>query len=246
MQDALQRLHLANAQGWGAFVAIALRRKGLGRYRRGSADDLLALPALFVDVDDNSPSALQRLQDMQPQPTCINFTGGGYHAYWILDEPLTDMALARKLLRALAKATSGDFLSPVQSLRLVGTHNTKPQRKEALCHAIHLHDGRVSVADFEYLLPLQYRANRRYVRQTKRAATYRLHPDTLQAVTDTFIRLGYKKSGDWLSGPCIYPQNHLDSDAHPSFGFNTRTGYGNCYVCGSILLKDICIQLTIQ
>ena len=232
MQDALRRLHLANTQGWGAFVAVALRRKGLERYRRGSAEDILALPALFVDVDDSSPSALQRLQDMQPSPSCITFTGGGYHAYWFLKQPLTDMTLARKLLRALAKATNGDFLSPVQSLRLVGTKNTKPHRKEALCHAIHLHDRRVSIADFEYLLPLprQHNPTQRRARQSRLSGSYKLNPNTLQAVTDSFIRLGYKQSGDWLSGACIYPQNHLHSDAHPSFGFNTRTGYGNCYV----------------
>lgn len=246
MPDALQRLHLANAQGWGAFIAIALRRKDLGRYQRGSADDLLALPALFVDVDDTSLSALQCLQDIKPYPSCITFTGGGYHAYWILDEPLSDMTLARKLLRALAKATSGDFLSPAQSLRLIGTKNTKAHRKDALCHAIHLQDTRVSVSDFAYLLPTERKQVQGRARQTGRSANYRLNPDALQTVTDTFIHLGYKRSGDWLSGACIYPQHHLHADAHPSFGFNTRTGYGNCYVCGSILLKDICTALDIQ
>lgn len=245
LQDALQRLHATNEMGWGAFIAIALRRKGLGRYRRGSAEDILALPALFVDVDDVSLSALQRLQDIQPHPSCITFTGGGFHAYWILDEPLTDMTLARKLLRALAKATSGDFLSPVQSLRLIGTKNTKPHRKEALCHAIHLQDTTISVSDFAYLLPVQNKSIQGHTRETGRSGNYRFNPGVLQTVTDTFIRLGYKQSGDWLSGACIYPENHLHDDAHPSFGFNTRTGYGNCFRCGSVLLKDISTTLGI-
>lgn len=89
LQDALQRLYAANEMGWGAFVAMGLRRRGLKRYRRGGADDLLALPALFVDVDDSSSTALKRLQNMRPAPTWITFTGGGYHAYWLLDEPLS-------------------------------------------------------------------------------------------------------------------------------------------------------------
>lgn len=239
LQDALQRLHAANEMGWGAFVAIGLRRRGLKRYRRGGADDLLALPALFVDVDDSSSTALKRLQDMRPAPTWITFTGGGYHAYWLLDEPLTDTSLARKLLRSLAKATYGDFLSPANSLRLPHTHNTKPHRKDALCRVIHQQDSTVSLEDFVYLLP-ERRSNRQHVRQSKQSSTYPLNPDALQMVTEIFIRLSYKQSGDWLSGACIYPENHLHDDAHPSFGFNTRTGYGNCYVCGSILLKDIC------
>ncbi|MEO1167000.1 MAG: hypothetical protein AAFV98_24685, partial [Chloroflexota bacterium] len=87
LQDALQRLHAANEMSWDAFVALGLRRRGLGRYRRGGADDLLALSALFVDVDDIRSSALKRLQNMRPAPTWITFTGGGYHAYWLLDEP---------------------------------------------------------------------------------------------------------------------------------------------------------------
>lgn len=242
LQDAVKRLHAANEMGWGAFVAMGLRRRGLKRYRRGGADDLLALPALFVDVDDSRSSTLKRLQEMRPAPTWITFTGGGYHAYWLLDEPLTDMRLARQLLRALAKVTAGDSLSPAQSLRLVATHNTKPHRKDALCRVIHQQDSTVSLDDFAYLLP-ERRSNRQHTRQSN---TYLLNPEALQTVTETFIRLGYKQSGDWLSGACIYPENHLHDDAHPSFGFNTRTGYGNCYVCGSILLKDICTALTIQ
>ena len=230
---------------WGAFVAIGLRRRGLKRYRRGGADDVLALPVLFVDVDDSSSTTLKRLQDMRPTPTWITFTGGGYHAYWILGEPLTDMSLARKLLRALAKATNGDYLSPAQSLRLVGTHNTKPHRKDALCRVIHQQDNTVSVDDFAYLLPTERKPVQVRARHTGRSGHYKLNPDALQAVTDTFIRLGYKQSGDWLSGACIYPEKHRHQDTHPSFGFNTRTGYGNCYVCGSILLKDICTTLGI-
>ncbi|MEO1643612.1 MAG: hypothetical protein AAFR67_00385 [Chloroflexota bacterium] len=225
--------------GWGAFVAMGLRRRGLGRYRRGGANDLLALPALFVDVDDIHPSTLQRLQDMRPAPTWITFTGGGYHAYWLLDEPFTDMRLARKLLRPLAKVTDGDSLSPAQSLRLPYTRNSKPYRKDASCHVIHQQDSIVSVDDFAYLLP-QRQSSRQGTRQS---SAYPINPDALQRVTETFMRLGYKQSGDWLSGACIYPENHRNGDAHPSFGFNTRTGYGHCYVCGSILLKDICTTL---
>ena len=45
--------------------------------------------------------------------------------------------------------------------------------------------------------------------------------------------------GDWLNGPCPYAGQHKHGDRHPSFGFNTRTGYGFCHVCGSMLLKEL-------
>jgi hypothetical protein len=60
------------------------------------------------------------------------------------------------------------------------------------------------------------------------------------------VGMGYSGRGDWLSGPCLYPARHQHGDVHPSFGFNIRSGYGNCYVCGSILLKDICTELGIR
>ena len=46
--------------------------------------------------------------------------------------------------------------------------------------------------------------------------------------------------------PYLHPEWHAHADQHPSFGFNVRSGYGNCYVCGSILLKDICDTLNIH
>jgi hypothetical protein len=65
-------------------------------------------------------------------------------------------------------------------------------------------------------------------------------------VNDQLTRLGYIQQGDWLSGPCLHPAQHQHDDVHHSFGFNVRSGYGNCFRCGSILLKDICNTLGIQ
>jgi hypothetical protein len=103
LDEALARLLATNRLGWGAFVAVGLRRHGLTRYQRGTERDLVALPAVFVDLDDPSSDALRRLRGLRPTPSCITFTGGGYHAYWWLDQPLTDMALARRVLRGLQR-----------------------------------------------------------------------------------------------------------------------------------------------
>jgi len=242
LNDALSRLLQANQMGWGAYVAIGLRRKGLTRYRRGGLSDIIALPALFVDVDDPSISTLKHLQSMQPEPSCITFTGGGYHAYWWLDEPLADMRLARHLLRGLAQLTQGDMLSPVQSLRLVQSINNKPHRRNALCHAIALNDNRYAIETFTSLTlqakltPPQF-ILRQHKSRTSSGKT--LNPDLIQVVGQHLISMGYVQRGDWLCGSCPYPKNHNHDDQHHSFGFNVRTGYGNCYRCGSMLLKDI-------
>jgi len=248
LNEALSRLLATNRLGWGAFVAVGLRRSGLTRYQRGTERDLVALPAVFVDLDAPSFDALRRLRDMRPTPSCITFTGGGYHAYWWLDQPLTDMALARRILRGLQREASSDPLSPVQSLRLVGSRNTKPHRENALCRIIDLHDRYHRVNAFNHLLPRPTQPRkRRAPRQTvPRRSGGTLNPALLQAVTDRLTHMGYNGRGDWLSGPCLYPIHHRHDDTHVSFGFNVRSGYGNCYVCGSILLKDICTEIGIH
>lgn len=234
--------------GWGAYVAIGLRRRGLSRYRRGGVSDIVALPALFVDVDNPSEKTLVQLQSMKTKPSCITFTGGGYHAYWWLHEPLTDMALARHLLRGLAKLTNGDLLSVAQCLRLVGSYNTKLERNNALCHAIVLNDNRYAIDTFTSLIPQPKPKPPRPIpkrHKTKQSSSKKINPDLIQAVSNTLISMDYVQRGDWLCGPCLYPENHTHDDQHHSFGFNMQTGYGHCFKCHSILLKDICTEIGI-
>lgn len=219
------------------------------RYRRGSEGDLPALPAVFVDLDDPSTEALSRLQDMRPPPSCITFTGGGYHAYWWLAEPLSDMGLARGILRGLQRVAKSDPLSPVQSLRLVETLNTKPGRDNALCRIVEMHNSYHNIEAFAPLLlrpitkpPATPPRRRTFPRSTSNT----INPLVLQAVSDQLIGIGYVQQGDWLSGPCPYPERHQHGDVHHSFGFNLVSGYGNCFRCGSILLKDICTEIGLR
>ncbi len=249
LTHTLERLTNANRQGWGAYVAVATRRTNLGRWRRGGLDDLLALPALFVDVDNPSPDTLKLLQTTYPTPSCITFTGGGYHAWWWLQTPLTDFDYARQILRILAVKLGGDKLGPAQSLRLPQTWNTKPDRGNALCSIVVLHDERYSLTDFD--LPARNPAPRRSlarphatVRHTH--SDYTLNPALVAAVTDTLLEHGYRRTGDWLSEPCLFPERHQHDDHHTSFGFNARTGYGHCFRCGSMLLKDLCQTLALH
>jgi hypothetical protein len=244
LQEALERLEAANRLGWGAFFAVGLRKTGLTRYRRGGAADIVTLPALYADVDNPSRETLQQLQDMQPTPSCITATGGGYHALWWLESPTPDLQRTRHILRVLAVRLGGDLLSPAQSLRLVGTHNTKPQRDNALCRLISLHDIHYALDDFDELV--QRLTPRRNTRSPVQCAVRRpssgsvLNPSLIAAVSQVLVQQGYRRTGDWLSGPCLYPHRHQHNDQHPSFAFNTTSGYGFCHVCGSMLLKDIC------
>lgn len=246
----LNQLMAANAQGWGAYVAIASRKANLGRWRRGGEEELLALPALFVDVDDPAHDTLERIQQASPIPSCITYTGGGFHAYWWLAAVLTDFTQARQILHTLAAKLGGDRLSPTQSLRLPGSRNTKIGRHNALCQVVVWRDVRYTLDDFGTLTVCRtapQTAHPGTASITKPSQTvHTLNPALLDVVTETLIHQGYRRSGDWLSGPCLFPHYHRHGDQHPSFGLNTRSGYGHCYKCGSLLLKDLCQTLGIH
>lgn len=73
-----------------------------------------------------------------------------------------------------------------------------------------------------------------------------INPAVIRAIESHFISQGFKQMRDWLHGSCIYPYRHKNGDRHPSFGFNLTSGYGFCYVCGTILAKDACDVLGID
>jgi hypothetical protein len=248
LRNALIDLDRANTLSWGAYFAVGLRRPGLTRWQRGGAVDVVALPALFVDVDDPSVEALTRLQCAKPSPSCIVASGGGYHAYWWLDEPTVDLPAARDLLCGLATALHGDSLSVAQSLRLVQSVNTKASRGNSPCQLLELHERRYALESFKAYLPVDRPQPRRSSSASTHAtrAPIPLNADTIQRVADALITSGCKPRGDWLNGACPFPQRHKHGDRHPSFGYNTKTGYGYCHVCGTLLLKELCPALGIS
>lgn len=246
LERALSALFTANAQGWGAYFAVGLRRGGLTRWRRGGLSEVIALPALFVDVDDPSDATRSRLERLSPAPSCLVFSGGGYHAYWWLDEPLTDLEVARRWLQALAKRTDGDPLSPAQSLRLPTTMNNKLGRGGKRCEILSLSEVRYALTDFPALQPVHSKVRTRNANRSSNPKFSRTTYLTLmESVAQVLRARGYRRSGDWLNGRCPFPERHQHGDLHPSFGFNLCSGYGHCHVCGTLRLKDLCPALGI-
>jgi hypothetical protein len=73
-----------------------------------------------------------------------------------------------------------------------------------------------------------------------------LNPRVIDAIARTLAGQDFKQHGDWLHGSCIHPERHKNGDRNPSFGFNTQSGYGHCYVCGTMLAKEVCEALNID
>jgi hypothetical protein len=236
----LDRLSAANEQGWGAYVAIATRKTNLGRWRRGGEDNLLALPAVFVDIDRPPESVLHELQDFRLAPSYIISSGRGVHAYWMLSIPTQDIRHAGRVLRGLAAVLGGDVLSPAQSMRLVGTHNTKNRADGELCRMLEFHPARCYTLDDFAQYAIQPRKIHHKYRLPPRKTAGELNPRVVAALVDHFLAHGFKSKGSWLNGPCAYPERHKHGDSRPSFGYNTGSGFGFCHVCGTLLTKDLC------
>ncbi len=230
--NALERLEQTNRLGWGACIGVAPRRADLGRYRRGGKQDLLELPALFVDVD-RPPDSLTDLSVFPLRPSCVVASGHGTHLYWYLNAPTRSFDLADRLLRGLATTFKGDVMTTAQSLRLPGTYNHKRGLNSAWCHLLDYHPERTySQDDF---LPYALAPSRPPV------STLRSTPDDLvQAITDTlYQRYGaYLKANGWIAAEC--PASHCRDFPGKHFNWHPALKMGHCFGRhGRLLLRDL-------
>lgn len=115
-------------------------------HQRAKIEDISDLTALFAEFDakdyGDMDKALTHIRQLDPPPTAIICSGGGYHAYWILDTPLpidgtSDIAYASAALAHWVEFVGGDKSAKdlARVLRVPGTYNhkyTPPRLVEAL------------------------------------------------------------------------------------------------------------------
>ncbi len=157
---ALRQAEALNREGFGVYFAPCLR-KG----KQGKAEAAALVPALWVDIDcDGDPyqrdQNLTRLRDFDPVPSFIIDSGGGWHGYWLLEEPFhiqseTDRQKIAGILRGLFSALGGDpeYVKTVAGImRLPDSVNTKPERGDVVVTVIESHpEPRYALATFTWL-----------------------------------------------------------------------------------------------
>jgi hypothetical protein len=110
-----------------------------------------------------------------------------------------------------------------------------------LCRLLELHpERRYTLDDFAHYAISPCKTRSSYWLSPCNATTGELNPRIVAALVDHFLAHGFKPRGTWLNGPCVYPERHKHSDSRHSFGYNTESGYGFCYRCGTLLAKDLC------
>jgi hypothetical protein len=252
INDALQKLLVTNQMGWGAYVGIGLRKSNLGRWRRGGNAAVLALPALFADVDDRSETALNRIRNFKPSPSCITYTGGGFHVFWWLSDLLYDLKLAANLLRAIGKELGGDPMSISQILRIPGSINTKSKRNGARCQIIdyratRYHPIDFSLPDIPENPPKQSTPTRRRSCNQTSVGQKHLNPALVQAVIDRLMHSydGFDRRNGWIGSRCL--RHHERDRPGQHFSFNPSLGVGICQGRHKkMLLKELCSLLSLK
>lgn len=115
------------------------------RKGRGTEDAEMLATCAWVDCDVlknglDFQQVHETLQAFTLRPTAIEFSGGGYYAFWRFTEPLTDWRRLKRIntwlasqLSAVSALRCGADLSTTDAarvLRLAGTFNAKPNRQQ--------------------------------------------------------------------------------------------------------------------
>jgi hypothetical protein len=113
-------------KGQNLYFAVATRNGG------GTKDHIVQIPGLWCDIDFKDvpkDQAAERLRQFPLRPSLVVNSGGGYHAYWVLKEPLgrEDIPRVEAALRQIQAYLGGDPAATDASriLRLPGTFNQK-------------------------------------------------------------------------------------------------------------------------
>jgi hypothetical protein len=133
-----------NSDGYGVFLGINPRPE----QGRKSEDDIRDIVALWVDIDAKNfkggkEEARKRILEFRIQPNLIIDSGNGFHAYWVLEEPVIDRTggdakAAKQTMVGLARALYGDHVQNLDRImRLPGTLNTKDPSARKPVRVIH-------------------------------------------------------------------------------------------------------------
>lgn len=146
LEDAAGTALELDAQGYDAYVSTCPSRTKGNDSSRINQGQVCSIPAFFMDCDvgkKECPASKDELKDkllaLPVPPRMIIDSGGGYHAYWPLAEPISisskqELNTAKELLRGFADGIAAQLeytgfdlsaSEPARVLRLPGTHNHK-------------------------------------------------------------------------------------------------------------------------
>ena len=202
------------------------------------------LVVLDLDGVEGYPAFAASFPQLAETYTVATGGGAGKHVYFRVDT-----------MPPSVKAMN----TPIGNLELCGdgrqvvappsTHPTtdKLYRVEKACDILRVPDLDELVRWIEMFKPRETQSNwKPPMRVNFPTGEATINPRLLDAIAHELLRRNFKQHGEWLHGRCIHPERHKNGDRNPSFGFNVRSGYAHCYVCGTMLAKEVCETLNID
>ncbi len=160
LATVFKQAEVLNREGFGLYFAPCLRK-----VKQGKAETAALVSTLWIDIDcDDDPQKrekeLTKLREFDPAPSFILDSGGGWHGYWLLEEPYllqsdTDRQKVADILRGLFAALGGDseYVKTVAGImRLPDSVNTKPERGGVVVSFLECHpERRYTLDTFDWL-----------------------------------------------------------------------------------------------
>ena len=196
---------------------------------------------VVMDIDSETGYAQfsARFPDLSATYTVRTGSGVGWHLYWYVENLPRTTRIHSPSWGALELLSTGcqvvappsvhpvtqnkyqvPFYVPIQSLKQINVVQTWLQSLR---------------------VPVSCLAKQRTTKQL----SYPSHASLRDRLVAYFSCHNYCRNGKWLNGRCVYPHRHRNNDVHPSFGLNTRTGFGFCFVCGSLSPTELCDELNL-
>lgn len=139
--------YCAQNKGRNLYFGVGTRDGEGGRKR-----NLVEIPAVWADIDfkDTPPQRIRENITAFPfRPSMAVHSGGGYHLYWVLQEPAgrDSIAMVESVNRRIAHALGGDpnSVDAARILRVPGTVNLKRDKPVRLKHIANF---RYNIDDF--------------------------------------------------------------------------------------------------
>lgn len=212
-----------NRQGYGVHFRLPVLRADYEGNGRGTELDSTLLTCLWADLDkDASTEARHRLMNTEPFPSVVVFSGGGYHCYWKLIEPVVIDASTAPMLKRTLKGIARSLRSDEQvanlafMLRLPGTMNTKPERKGAQCYVTDDCDGMLPQYHYRELealfAPLGRDMERPRVKRELPLSQERRVPEKVQVYIATGAAEGERNRTLFVNACRLYASGFSDSE----------------------------------
>lgn len=134
---------------------------GRDSYLEGTKDVINTAECIWADIDfkdlpDGKVEADGIIATFDLQPTILVESGGGYHLYWFLDKPTTDMERIERILKGLVPRLKSDTkVAQIASvLRPIGTLNYKYDPPKEVLLSYYKPENEYTLDDFkEWELP---------------------------------------------------------------------------------------------